>query len=239
MEQYEKRVALMMKRLCEAFDSDINLLVAHVMIDGITIGPESGERPLHIGQTYAVAGQQLPNTPQYIGLGHVHAPQQVKTAPVPTYYSGSLLQMDFGEAGQTKGVQIVECHPRQPAQVRAIPLKSIRQLRNIGKAKEGVTLDEIRALADDVGDALLKVFVKVDRPFPGLAEQVRELLPNALDIVVERTTDEQPDAHPRIEGMSPGELFSAYYQRQHESPPAPELTALFNRLLEEATSAAD
>jgi exonuclease SbcD len=238
-EQYADGVASMMSHLARSFRANaVNLMMAHVLMEDARVGgPESGERPLHMGQTYVIRRQSLPQSAQYIALGHVHMPQEAVLANA--YYSGSLLQCDFGEAGQQKRVNIIEVAPGRKANVSHVPLKSIRQLRNVGKAKEGVTLDEIRALADGVGDAYLKVFVKVDRPFPGLAEQVRELLPNALDIVVERAADEQVDAPAWLEGMSPGELFTAYYQRQHESQPAPELTALFNRLLEEATSAAD
>ena len=107
--------------------------------------------------------------------------------------------------------------------------------------RNGLTLDEIRALADGVGDAYLKVFVKVDRPFPGLAEQVRELLPNAVDIVVERPAeDKEQPATQGLERMTPTQLFTEYYRRQHQdSAPSAELMALFNRLQEDAIGAAD
>jgi hypothetical protein len=40
--------------------------------------------------------------------------------------------------------------------------------------------------------------------------------------------------------MSPAEQFAAYYQDMHAGgEPEPELMALFNRLCEESTSAAD
>ena len=237
-EQYAEGVASMMAHLAKSFRADaVNIMLAHVLMEDARVGgPESGERPLHMGQTYVIRRQALPQTAQYIALGHVHMPQEAVLANA--YYSGSLLQCDFGEAGQAKRVNIIDVSPGRKANVTHVPLKSIRQLRNVGSAKQGVTLDEIRALTDEMADAYLKVWVKVDRPFPGLAEQVREMLPNAVDIVVERTDEERPEG-PQIEGMSPQELFAAYYARQHESEPAPELSALFNRLLEEATSAAD
>jgi exonuclease SbcD len=237
-EQYAEGVANMMAHLAKSFRADaVNIMIAHVLMEDARVGgPESGERPLHMGQTYVIRRQALPQTAQYIALGHVHMPQEAVLANA--YYSGSLLQCDFGEAGQAKRVNIIDISPGRKANVTHVPLKSIRQLRNIGSAKQGVSLDEIRILTDEMADAYLKVWVKVDRPFPGLAEQVREMLPNAVDIVVERTDVERPEG-PRLEGMSPQELFAAYYARQHESEPAPELTALFNRLLEEATSAAD
>jgi exonuclease SbcD len=147
------------------------------------------------------------------------------------------LQIDFGEAGQQKRVNIVDVKPGQKARVESIPLTYIRQLRNIGSHKQGRTLDEIKAVVDDAGDAYLKVFVKVDRPLPGLAEQIRELLPNAIDIVVQRADETIGDALPAIELLSPTELFATYYRGQHGSEPRPELMSLFSRLYDEVTGA--
>jgi exonuclease SbcD len=237
-EQYAEGVAQMMAHLARAFRADaVNIMLAHVLLDGVKKRSESGERELHMGDTYVVRRQQLPKGAQYIAAGHVHDCNQ-HFGLANAYYSGSLLMCDFGETNDIKGVNIVDVAPGRKANVTHVPLKSIRQLRNIGSAKQGVTLEEIGALSDEMADAYLKVWVKVDRPFPGLAQQVREMLPNAVDIVVERTDAGRPEA-PRLEGMSPGELFAAYYQRQHGAAPAPELTGMFNKLLEEETSAAD
>jgi len=200
-------------------------------------GPDSGERPIHMGQAYVLPRQRLPKEPQYIALGHVHMPQQEILANA--YYCGSLLQLDFGEAGQKKGVYIADVRPRRTAGVRFVELTSPRQLRNLGSHKAGLSLEELKALAPDAGDDYVKVFVKVDRPLPGLAEQVREILPNAVDIVVERPEQEAADEGPRLEGMTPAELFSTYYRAAFEGEPREEMLTLFNRLYEEVAGAPD
>lgn len=237
IEQYAEGVADMMAHLAKAFRPDtVNVLMAHVLIEDAKVGgPESGERPLHMGQAYVIKRQRLPQDAQYVALGHVHMPQEAVLANA--YYCGSLLQCDFGEAGQKKRVNVIDVGPGKKAKVEFAELSSIRQLRNIGGAKKGVTLEEIKALADGVGDAFLKVWVKVDRPFPGLAEQVRELLPNAVDIVVERTDIVREDDAPAIDRLSPAELFTAYYSVQYGSAPRAELMALFNELQAEVSGA--
>ncbi len=237
IEQYADGVAVMIGHLCKSFRPDtVNLAMAHVFVAGANVPAESGERPLHVGALYTIQPARLPSEPQYIALGHVHMPQDVGLSNAR--YCGSLLQCDFGEAGQRKGVNIIDVAPGRKAKVTFAPLASIRHLRNIGTHKAGVTLDEIAALAGEVDDAYLKVFVKIDRPLPGLAEQVRELLPNAVDIVVERA-DEKPDDDGReLQHLSAPELFSTYYHDTHNSEPRTELLALFNRLDEEVTSAA-
>jgi exonuclease SbcD len=241
IEQYADGVAAMIGHLCKSFrDKTVNLLMAHILLNGVVVAPDSSERAVTMGMTYVINQQKIPSRVQFAALGHVHNPKQPKHFELANaYYSGSLLQLDFGEEGQGKGVRIIDVAPGRKAKVTFAPLASIRQLRNIGTHKAGVTLDEIAALVGDVGDAYLKVFVKVDRPLPGLAEQVRELLPNAVDIVVERTDVKPEDDSRELQHLSAPELFSTYYHDTHNSEPRPELTALFNRLHEEVTSAAD
>ncbi len=239
LEQYADGVAKMLAHVCTAFrDDTVNVLTTHLLVDDAKVGgPESGERPLHMGQSYVVKRQALPSAAQYIALGHVHMPQD--TGLANGSYSGSLLQLDFGEAGQTKRVNVVDIAPGRKAKVREVPLTTPKRLRNVGSHKEGVTLDELKTLAPEVTEDYVKVFVKVDRPLPGLAEQVREIVPNAVDIVVERTDEEAEDTGPAVQQMSAQELFTTYHQGTYGSEPAPVLLALFNRLYEEASSPMD
>ena len=58
----------------------------------------TGERELHLGQVYGVNPQQLPSSVQYIGLGHLHRPQEV-LAPAKTLYAGSLDRARLRRAG--------------------------------------------------------------------------------------------------------------------------------------------
>ncbi|TMB97580.1 MAG: exonuclease SbcCD subunit D [Chloroflexi bacterium] len=235
--QYAQGVAGAMKHLAKSFRSDrVNILMSHVLLDDSKIADvDRGERALHTGIAYTLPRALLPAkpAPQYIALGHVHMPQEFPLANA--YYSGSLLQVDFGEAGQEKRVNIVDISPGQRARVEHAPLKSIRQLRNLGTAKAGVTLEAVEALAAEVGDAYLKVFLKADRPAPGLAQQVREIAPNAVQIETVRETSEEDDVLDfDVHRESPAEAFTAYYRGVHagNEPPA-ELMALFNRLYEE------
>lgn len=237
--EYAEQVAAMMNHLANALpDGTIKIMLAHLLLDNAKVGgPESGERELHMGLTYTVKRQRLPDSPQYIALGHVHTPQDLGLTNA--HYSGSLLQCDFGESGQKKRVNIVDAAPGRKAKVESVPLTSIRQLQNIGSARAGVSLDELRSMTLPGPETYLKVFVKVDRPLPGLSEQVREIVPNAIDIVVERTEGPEGPAAAPPANLSPAEQFIAYYESQYGSQPEPALMSLFDRLYEEATSAPD
>ncbi len=76
--------------------------------------------------------------------------------------------------------------------------------------------------------------MSVQGPVPGLAEQVKELLPNAVEVTLDylRTpTQPQPG---RTASMPPGELFAEFYQRRNEAAAGGELMDLFQAVYEEA-----
>jgi hypothetical protein len=70
---------------------------------------------------------------------------------------------------------------------------------------------------------------------PGLAEQVRELLPNAVEVTLDypRVTP-APNGHHSSSALPPGELFARFYERKNGSRPVAELSRLFEQLYEEA-----
>ncbi|HXG35700.1 MAG TPA: exonuclease SbcCD subunit D [Dehalococcoidia bacterium] len=239
--EYAAGVSAMIEYLCRSFRPDsISILLAHLMLDGAFVGPDGGERPLHLGQTYAIRPQALPVSAQYVGLGHLHRGQEIRPAP-PVRYAGSLLQLDFGEAGQQKSVTIVEASPGLPAHAREVPLTKGRRLHSIGSRDAGVALAEIRALADnpEYGDGFLRVYVSLDGPVPALADQVREFLPNAVDIIPELTNAPAQQEQRDLMTLSPEDLFLAFCRERRGGEPAPELMQLFHRLYQEATSEAD
>jgi exonuclease SbcD len=241
-EQYAQGVGEMLKHLARQYRPDtVNVLLSHLFLDGAVVANESGERPLHIGKLYAVSPQMLPSQVQYAALGHVHNPDQPKAfALANAYYSGSLLQCDFGEAGQQKRVNVVDVSPGAKPKVQPIALSSIRQLRNLGSADRPLSLDALRTEAGDVSPSdYLKVFVQVDRPVPGLAQEVRDILPNAVDIVVDHTEREDGRQGIDLGRYTPSDLFAAYYRDLHsDAEPPDDLMSLFNRLYEEVTGAA-
>jgi exonuclease SbcD len=229
-ETYSERLEQILAALVKDLEpSTVNLAIGHLLVAGSLFG--TGERKLHLGDIYGLNPQQLPSSLQYIGLGHLHRPQEVM-APSKTLYSGSLVELDFGEREQDKRVVIVEAKPGQAASIEEVPVTSGRRLRDV----EG-TFEELRGMAGQVDDAFLRVTVKTEAPVPGLAQQVKELLPHALDVTVDHPraegADESDDEGPRTQ-LEPGELFTRYYERKNGAPPSKELRKLFHALHEEA-----
>src|SRR5512141_696712 len=121
--QYAEKVAAIAAAynaaLVERAGTDlVPILVAHFMVSGVRVA--HSERELHIGDAYAATAQAIPAGPQYVALGHIHAPQSVPGSPVPAEYAGSLLALDFGEAGEDTRVVVLDAEPGRLATVRSV-----------------------------------------------------------------------------------------------------------------------
>ncbi|HEY7704448.1 MAG TPA: exonuclease SbcCD subunit D [Acidimicrobiia bacterium] len=215
-----------------AGNSAVELLVAHFLVGGVAVhghGARRGERELHMGEAYAASSQALPAGPQYVAMGHVHAPQPVPGALVPAHYAGSLLQMDFGEAGEDKRVLIVDVKPGVPAKVLSVPIQAGRPL-----LRPNGSWAEILA-TEGVYEAYLDLTVQTAGPDPGLADRVRDEFEWCVNVRAD---------YPRIEASGTGgsgrslpEHYADYYTSAEGSAPPDELIRLFSELLEEVENA--
>jgi len=225
-QSYAEGMGLLLDRMAGAFRPDrVNILMGHLFTDGALLG--GGEREISIGIQYAVSPSRLPGTATYLALGHVHRPQSVKGSPSPARYAGSLLQLDFGELDQTKSVSIVEAAPGTPARVQEIQLGAGRKLRDVSG-----TLAELQAMAASVGDDFLRVEVKTGGPVAHIVDQVREFLPNAVDVRLDYPREDGGPSSHVLAGLEPLDQYLAYYRATHGVEPRPELVAAFNEILE-------
>jgi len=228
-EAYSSRIEQILAALVKGLPATtVNIALAHLLVDGARVG--TGERELHLGSVYGVNPQQLPSTVQYIALGHLHRPQEV-LAPAKTRYPGSLVELDFGEEEQEKSVVVLDAQPQRPPHIELVPVTAGRRLRSV----EG-TLDDLQRLAEERSDDYLRVRVKAEAPTPGLADRVKELLPNALDVTVDhpRNPGEQLERGKGRGKLAPAQLFAAYYEHRNQTPPPAELQKLFDAIHEEA-----
>jgi exonuclease SbcD len=228
-EAYSSRIEQILAALTKGLPAGtVNIVLAHLLVDGARVG--TGERELHLGQIYGVNPQQLPAGVQYIGLGHLHRPQEV-LAPAKTRYPGSLIELDFGEQDQDKSVVVFDAQPQKAPSIELVPITAGRRLRTV----EG-TLADLQRLAEERSDDYLRVRVKAEAPTPGLADRVKELLPNALDVTVDhpREAGQQPERGKGRGKLAPAQLFAAYYEHRNQTPPPEELQQLFDQLHEEA-----
>lgn len=157
------------------------IFVTHVNIEGVTSA--SGKEIGNYDQDINLALKALPHNVSYIALGHIHQQQQIKSHPVPCFYSGSFDRMDFGEWDEEKGVLLVDIPETGPASVTPLPLTAtpFYDLH--------VTSAELDALADRYAADRERAFVRLtvervagdERDSLALLRRAREIFPRLVD----------------------------------------------------------
>ncbi|MFC4122581.1 exonuclease SbcCD subunit D [Nonomuraea zeae] len=222
---YAARISELMGALTDGFQGDtVNLVTTHGTLPGGAFG--GGEREAQSIFSYYFEPTAFPPTTQYAALGHLHRRQQI-AGPCPIWYSGSPLAVDFGEEGNTPGALLVEVTPGRPAVVEELTFGSARKLRTVRG-----TLEELEAL--EPGDDWLKVIVE-EKPRVGLADDVRDLLPGSVDVMLDERFRPVPATRKGgTAGRSPRELFREYLTAtgRHDD----QVADLFDRLYDEVTS---
>ncbi|NUO96795.1 MAG: exonuclease SbcCD subunit D [Nonomuraea sp.] len=221
---YATRISELVGALTAGFQGDtVNLITTHGTLPGGAFG--GGEREAQSIFSYYFEPSAFPVSTQYAALGHLHRRQQIP-GPCPIWYSGSPLAIDFGEEGNTPGALLVEVTPGRPAVVEELTFASARRLRTVRG-----TLEQLEGL--EAGDDWLKVIVE-EKPRVGLSDQVRDLLPGSVDVVL----DERFRPVPAVRragsaARSPRELFREYLTAtgRHDD----QVAALFDRLYDEVT----
>ena len=220
--KFEERMRRVLERLTTEMTSDtVNILVGHLTVYGATAG--GGEREAHIFG-YAVPASVFPGHLSYVALGHLHRQQRVPH-PGAVWYSGSPMQLDFGEVDDRKGVLVVEANPGRPSRVTEVPVTSGRRLVTV----QG-TLDEVIARAGDIGDAYVKV-VLTETARVGLADEVRAALPDAVDVILASPGASSPGSSEPRQRLNPRDAFHRYLTETGFEDPAVE--GLFAELLAE------
>jgi DNA repair protein SbcD/Mre11 len=222
---YEERMALIVDELTEPFGPDtVNLILGHLTLAGAETG--GGEREAQTIFDYWVNATLFPSSAHYVALGHMHKMQSMPGA-CPIHYCGSPLQLDFSDDEGAKHALVVDASPGVPASVEPVALGQGRRLQTIRG-----TMDDLKSLTDKVGDAYLRVIVN-EPARVGLADEVREIFPNAVKVIVDRPEDERrTDERGDRAYAAPRELFSDYLKEKGISDEA--LVKLFDELHEEA-----
>jgi exonuclease SbcD len=221
---YATRISELVGALTAGFQNDtVNLITTHGTLPGGKFG--GGEREAQSIFSYYFEPTAFPASTQYAALGHLHRRQQIP-GPCPIWYSGSPLAVDFGEEGNTPGALLVEVSPGRPAVVNELAFASARRLRTVRG-----TLEQLESL--EAGDDWLKVVLE-EKPRVGLADQVRDLLPGSVDVVLDERFRPVPAVRKAgSAARSPRELFREYLTAtgRHDD----QVADLFDRLYDEVT----
>ncbi|ABF45126.1 nuclease SbcCD, D subunit [Deinococcus geothermalis DSM 11300] len=236
-QKYREGMGFFLRKLAEGFRGDsVNMLMLHATMDGAV--PSGSERTMQFDlmNAYTLSPLQLPAGAQYVALGHVHKPQPASEMPL-AHYPGSIIQLDFGEGGEKKQVNLVEVEAGRPARIIPVPLSSGRELRTVK-----VNLDQVEsrlaALTNFPG--LVKVVVQAPSgtALPGLKDRVLRQVPGALAVELDALQDDLVLPELRREGLSLAELYERFWQERRGELPD-DLRAAFREADEAARGEAE
>ena len=236
---YSDKVGGILDALSGKFrDDTVNLIVAHLfMLGGST---SDSERTLQVGGAMTVDPSVIPEKTHYAALGHLHRPQQIRSAPCPTYYAGSPLAYSFSEAGYSKAVYIVDAIPGKEAKVRPVYLDCGKPLVK-WFADKGIqqALEWCEEGRDP--NAWIDLEILTDRVLTADEHKaIRSMHPGIINIRPRIRSEEVGVFSPESrEGRKIDELFRDYYRYRMGTDIPDELMEAFLELLDEGDEEED
>lgn len=224
-------------RLAETFcdEKGVNVAMAHLFMvkqgEAEQEQSEEEERPIMVGNAQVIYTDSVPAGVQYLALGHLHRHHVVGGGLCPCVYAGSPLAYSFAEAGQAKGVVILELEPGAPAQYRFVKLAG-------GMALHRKVFTDMDAAVEWLAQhpaAYVELTVETETY---IAAEDRKRLFEAHDRItklIPKITDDQLLPHPVAGSFSLSEgmesLFQKYFKHKHGQEPSEELMELFREVL--------
>lgn len=230
--KYEQRIQGLFADLTQGFtDKSVNVAMSHLFVAGGD--PSDSERPIQVGGAYTVAPSFLPETVQYIALGHLHRPQTMTKAKRLTRYAGSPLAYSFSEAGYAKSVSILDIEPGQTAQMEEIFLRSGKPLVK-WKATEGV--QQVYQWLDEGRDGNAWIDLEIHLQHSLSLEEIHRLRKLHAGLVQIRPVFDDlysEEEMKRSANLPIDEMFQRFYERQTGGAEAEEeLIQLFLELVQ-------
>lgn len=211
--------------------------MGHLFTAGGSTLADDGVRELYVGSLAYVGADAFPAAFDYVALGHLHVPQRV-AGTNHIRYCGSPIPMGFGEAKQTKQVNIVQFDQYNQPTVEALALPCFQPLVRIEgdlahiqaqlqqlKAENSNAWLEIEYTGDEIASHLSDLVLGI---IDNTALEVRRIrnLRTAQQAVQSQQTDES------LEDLDVNEVFIRCLDA-FDVPAAQrnELTAAYNEIL--------
>ncbi len=207
--------------------NSVNILLGHIFVEGALLG---SEMKLSFSSNFAIPPSWFPNRAHYVALGHAHKPQSVAGSPVPTYYCGSIVRIDFSEANDKKSINIIDAKPGGIACVSQIeiPCKELMELEFKFSQLEPTAL----MVKDFEGYIKARIFMDVLEKNP--VSRVKQLIPNCVEVETIFQTESKRDTHHVDFSLEPSKLFY-HYLSLREGNVDGEVIKIFEELYREAT----
>ena len=222
-------------------DTGVNILTAHLYLlerGGEIIEEPEGEKPIKIGNAELIFSDCIPEEIQYAALGHLHRYQQIRGHNAPVVYPSSPLAYSFSEAGQQKGVVLVELFPQSKAEYTFLPLRSGRSLqrKRFQEIDEAIvwlkanpyTLVELTLVSDEfISSADLK--------------RIHEAHDGIIHIIPVVRSQQSTNANNKLINLEQDLdlLFKDYFQFKYAQEPNAEIMDLLKEVINNTTNTED
>ena len=231
LSNYRKGMRAMVNNLCQAFSPDsVNLLLMHTTMEAAELS--HSEYRFHCTEAYTLPADIVPDSCNYAALGHIHRAQSIQgLAENSARYSGSLIQLDFGEAGDHKYAYIVEARAGKPSQlVREYRIQAGEPLHQVHIDLAREELEPALFKLSDLG-GWLKLRLSMERPIPGLKDRIKEQLPRVLAVEL-NLPEQRQEAREQLalEQLHIPESFERYYEEMKMQAIPADVKAAFNAL---------
>ncbi len=199
-----------------------HILLSHLFVAG---GRTSeSERDIDLGGARAVPLSSLPDY-GYVALGHLHKRQKLGEN---VYYSGSLLQYSFDEAGGEKGVYLLDSHCLN--EPKFLPLSVGKPLVRLEATGVGQALE----LLSRYEGAYIELTLYLTSPLTSSeTARLRESNEGLVSLIAQVSAGENVYQSVNRARLSAAELFREYYRTNFSEEPSDELKTTFLSLLEE------
>lgn len=224
---YEEALGTVMEHM-SVDETKRNILLAHQFVTGAS---RSESEEITAGGLDNVSAEHFAAF-DYTALGHIHRPQSVGAATIR--YCGTPLKYSFSEAGHEKSVTVVELMEKGRTDIRTIPLKPLRDLREIRGSYEEITSRKYWENTET--EDYLHVTLTDEEDIPEAIRKLRVIYPNImkLDYDNRRTRSfASIEMSEKPEEKTPLQLFEELYRLQNNQDLGEEQRAYLTRLVEE------
>lgn len=208
--------------------SQRNVLVAHQFVTG---AERCESEELSIGGLDNVDVSAFKDF-DYVALGHIHGPQKIIKETIR--YSGTPLKYSFSECNHKKSACIIEFGAKEDVKINLVPLKPIRDMREIRGTFEEVTSKEFYE-KQSCSDYLRFILTDEDET-PDATAKLRVIYPNVMKVNYDNTrtrTNGTIEKIEAVEKISPLEIFGKLYEKQNNQPMSEEQKKFIAKLIEE------
>lgn len=212
---YVERVKQTLNTACEFFDGNYNILCTHLFLS-------KSETADSLGGLVALPVNILPETADYVALGHVHKHLRISKRPLAEY-CGSPLQYAYDE-GRTKSVNIID------TQKRTVEQKVLTAGKNLTET-DADNFDECMHKLDFYSGDYVRLKYSGEPLTRDETAQIRSH-PAYNDLVVTATLRGEAKVERRAH-LSDAEIFDMYYKHRYNAEPSAELKAVFAELIGE------